>query len=61
MIYDVLPDENAVKSNYIRVVDNEGEDYLYPAEDFLLVDLPQGIQQALRRISQPASMPGSAA
>jgi len=30
-IYEVLPDESAAKSQYIRVVDNEGEDYLYPA------------------------------
>ena len=27
-IYEVLPDESAAKSRYIRVVDNEGEDYL---------------------------------
>lgn len=26
MIYEVMPDENAAKSKYIRVVDNEGED-----------------------------------
>ena len=25
-IYEVLPDEDAVKSQYIRVIDNEGED-----------------------------------
>ena len=61
MIYEVLPDESAAKSNFIRVIDNEGEDYLYPAEDFLLVDLPQGIKQALRRIPQPGSRAGSAA
>jgi len=30
-IYEVLPDEGAAKSKYIRVIDNEGEDYLYPA------------------------------
>ena len=28
-IYEVLPDASAEKSNYIRVIDNEGEDYLY--------------------------------
>jgi hypothetical protein len=33
-IYQVLTDESAAKSNYIRVVDNEGEDYLYPADYF---------------------------
>ena len=35
MIYQVLPDESAAKSGYIRVIDNEGEDYLYPARIIL--------------------------
>lgn len=29
-VYEVIPDESAAKSNYVRVIDNEGEDYLYP-------------------------------
>jgi hypothetical protein len=49
MIYQVLPDEIAAKSNYIRVVDNEGEDYIYPAEYFIFLDLPQEIERALLR------------
>lgn len=39
MIYQVLPDAIAAKSNYVRVVDNEGEDYLYPAEYFMFLEL----------------------
>ena len=35
MIYEVIPDVNAVKSNYLRVIDNEAEDYLYPANYFI--------------------------
>ena len=35
MIYEVLPDESAAKSNYLRVIDNQGEDYLYPAIYFI--------------------------
>ena len=46
-IYQVLPDESAAKSNYIRVVDNEGEDYLYPADYFLFIELPRKVEQAL--------------
>ena len=49
MIYRVLPDENAAKSNYIRVIDNEGEDYLYPAEYFMFLRLPEEIEQAFLR------------
>ncbi|OHB68321.1 MAG: hypothetical protein A2Y77_07485 [Planctomycetes bacterium RBG_13_62_9] len=30
-VYEILPDESAAKSGYVRVIDNEGEDYLYPA------------------------------
>jgi hypothetical protein len=47
MVYQVLPDEIAVKSDYLRVIDNEGEDYLYPAKYFVLIDLPQQVEQAL--------------
>ncbi|HWN11438.1 MAG TPA: hypothetical protein VNO50_19575 [Pyrinomonadaceae bacterium] len=47
MIYRVLPDASAAKSNHVRVVDNEGEDYLYPAEYFMFLDLPQEIERAL--------------
>ena len=48
-IYQVLPDTSAAKSNYIRVIDNEGEDYLYPADYFLALELPRKVEQALLR------------
>ena len=47
MIYQVLPDDSAARSSYVRIVDNEGEDYLYPAEYFMFLDLPQEIERAL--------------
>ena len=53
MVYQVLPDENAAKSGYLRVIDNEGEDYLYPATYFVLVDFPQAVQQVLLRTRVP--------
>ena len=46
-IYEVLPDESAAKSNHVRVIDNEGEDYLSPAEYFMFLDLPREIERAL--------------
>ncbi len=46
-IYQVLPDPSAARSNYIRVIDNEGEDYLYPTDYFLLVEFPPSIKKAL--------------
>lgn len=46
-IYEVLPDEQAEQHSLMRVIDESGEDYLYPAGYFLPVDLPQPVQQAL--------------
>jgi len=46
-IYQMLPDESAAKSNYIRVIDNEGEDYLYPADYFIALELPRKVERAL--------------
>jgi len=50
-IYQVLPDKSAAKSNYIRVIDNEGEDYLYPSEYFIFVDFPAAAERALLQAS----------
>ena len=46
-IYQVLPDDSAARSNYIRVIDETGEDYLYPAEYFVFVDVPPEAAKAL--------------
>ena len=50
-VYEVLPDEKAAKSKYIRVIDNEGEDYLYPAAYFIFVDFPPAVRDALLHAS----------
>jgi hypothetical protein len=47
-IYKVLPDEEAEKEGYLRVIDESGEDYLYPQSYFVLVKLPREAQEALR-------------
>ena len=46
-IYRVLPDEDAAEDGDIRVVDESGEDYLYPADRFAEVDLPQTVRRSL--------------
>jgi hypothetical protein len=38
-IYQVLTDESAARSNYLRIADETGEDYLYPADLFVLIDV----------------------
>lgn len=46
-VYQVLPDESAARSDYLRVVDETGEDYLYPAGLFVPIDLPREAERAL--------------
>lgn len=46
-IYQVLTDEAATEDGYLRVIDESGEDYLYPADYFIRIDLPQEVEQAL--------------
>jgi hypothetical protein len=50
-IYQVLPDESAARSQYVRVIDNEGEDYLYPTDYFIFVPFSQEVERALLQIS----------
>jgi hypothetical protein len=38
-VYRILPDESAARSGYIRVIDETGEDYLYPAAYFVSVEV----------------------
>ena len=46
-VYRVISDEKAEKDGYIRVVDESGEDYLYPATYFVRLHLPQEAEQAI--------------
>lgn len=46
-VYRVLPDETAAREGYIRVIDESGEDYLYPATYFVPISLPREAEQAL--------------
>ena len=46
-VYQIVPDDAAEKEGYLRVVDESGEDYLYPESYFVFVELPQRAQDAL--------------
>ena len=50
-IYQILPDRKATKEGYLRVIDESGEDYLYPESYFIIVRLPQKAQKALQLAS----------
>jgi hypothetical protein len=51
-VYEVWPDEDAERHGQIRVVDESGEDYLFPAEYFLPVTLPAGADRVFRQRRQ---------
>jgi hypothetical protein len=56
--YEHLPDALAAREGYVRVVDESGEDYLYPKTYFLAVRLPREAERALtRRTPMRASNP----
>ena len=46
-LYQMLPDESAAADGYIRVIDESGEDYLYPQAYFLPIELPKAAEKAL--------------
>jgi len=46
-IYQVLPDTQAAKHRQLRVIDESGDDYLYPKDLFAAIELPQPIRRAL--------------
>lgn len=46
-IYRVLSDESALARGHLRVIDESGEDYLYPADWFVMVEVPEEVERAL--------------
>ena len=46
-LYQILPDEAATQEGYMRVIDESGEDYLYPESYFILVELPRQAEEVL--------------
>jgi len=49
-IYEVLPDEEAAKDDFIRVIDESGEDYLYHRSQFIQVEFPAEVERALTAV-----------
>ncbi len=46
-VYQLIPDEAAAADGYLRVIDESGEDYLYPQEYFVFIELPQAVEEAI--------------
>jgi hypothetical protein len=50
-VYEVLDDPSAAKRNYMRVIDESGEDYVYPRSWFVTVTVPEDIEQLLHELA----------
>ena len=50
-LYEIVSDDSASDHDLIRIIDESGEDYLYPASWFVPVDLPDPVAE---RVSQAA-------
>ena len=46
-VYRVLADESAARDGYVRVIDESGKDYLYPADHFVPITVPQEVERVL--------------
>ena len=50
-LYVVLPDSDAEREGDVRVVDESGEDYLYPISFFAPIKVPAAVQESLLHAS----------
>jgi hypothetical protein len=50
-IYRVLADKDATEEGDIRIIDESGEDYLYPSLYFVPIQVPQTVEKSLLRAS----------
>jgi hypothetical protein len=46
-VYRLIPDEEAAKRGYVRIVDESGDNYGYSADRFIAIDLPKPLETAL--------------
>jgi hypothetical protein len=46
-LYEVIPDADAERHGQVRIKDESGEDYLYPKEFFVAVELPASAKKAV--------------
>ena len=51
-IYRVRPDARAWKDDLLRVVDESGEDYLFDADQFVLVDFPLSVRRKILKLQR---------
>lgn len=51
-VYQSLADSEAAEHRMVRIIDESGEDYLFPARFFVTVELPNAVKKAFTRRSR---------
>lgn len=57
-VYQLIPDREASREGHVRVIDESGEDYMYPSDLFVPVKLPAAVVRRFKRRS--AARPSTA-
>lgn len=50
-VYQLMPDAEATDRHFVRVIDESGEDYLYPEDFFVPIQLPQAAERVFAPVS----------
>lgn len=50
-IYEVIPDQKAAKHGLVRIIDESGEDYLYPQDFFVPIEIPEDAETVFLKAS----------
>jgi hypothetical protein len=48
-VYQVLPDREASREGYVRIIDESGEDYMYPSDLFVPLKLPPAVVRRFKK------------
>lgn len=51
-VYRILADTKAAQLGCLRVIDESGEDYLYPAARFLVLELSEAVRERLLTVTK---------
>jgi hypothetical protein len=44
-IYEIIPDEQAEQDDFVRIIDESGEDYLHHVSHFVFIELPEEVER----------------
>jgi hypothetical protein len=50
-IYQVIPDSSIEGDGELRIIDESGEDYIYPASYFVMIEVPQLLEKSLLQVA----------